>query len=160
MTPALKQGDLVEVHGWVMLNKIDPGIYRIKAVGDLNGLPMYTFARPGGRKGIISHYASFVDGWLGAADSPNLNKIVRVDSYRKPPRRLGAGDLCPTAGCDQRLRIAAPSGGYLECSRGHLHATRMPCDVPGCRRLATSFALYAGRGRRSTCAEHDSWPFF
>jgi hypothetical protein len=160
LTPALKQGDLVEVHGWVMLNKIEPGIYKIKTVEDRNGLPAYTFARPGGRKGIITHYAGSVDGWLGAADSPNLNKIVRVDGYRRPPRRLCAGDPCPTAGCDQRLRIASPSGGYLQCRNDHLHATRIKCDVPGCRRLATSFQCYVGRGRRATCAEHDSWPFF
>jgi hypothetical protein len=72
---------------------------------------------------------------------------------------LRVGDRCPTDGCGRQLAAATPSGGYLECSAGHAHATRMPCQEPNCRRLATSFQWRSGVGRSAFCAEHDPWPF-
>jgi hypothetical protein len=80
-------------------------------------------------------------------------------SKTKTSTRLVAGDPCPTEGCGERLEIASPSGGFVECARKHVHAVRMTCQEPGCRRLATSFTNKVGRGRKATCADHDSWPF-
>jgi hypothetical protein len=73
--------------------------------------------------------------------------------------RLVAGDPCPIEGCGERLEIAAPSGAYIECKNRHLHAVRVRCQEPGCRRIATSFVSRSGKVRRATCADHDSWPY-
>jgi len=80
--PALQQGDMIQVFGWVMLNKLDEGRYRVKRVGAIHGQLTYTFARPKGRIGIITHYASNVDPWLRDTADPDLNKIVKVNQAR------------------------------------------------------------------------------
>jgi len=158
--PALKQGDVVEVFGWVMLSKIEAGRYRIKRVEVHHGLLTYAFAKPNGSKVIINHYCDSVDPWLRTSrDDPDLNKIVRVVMKSQGQRLLAAGDLCPTPDCGHVLMIASPSGGYLECPSGHVHATRIRCQSSGCRRLATSFQFYVGSGHKATCADHDGWPF-
>jgi hypothetical protein len=158
--PTLKQDNIIEIQGWVMLNRLGPGHYRIRDVVKLNGIPMYTFARPRGRRGIISHYCDFVDPWVQPAGSPHLNKIIIVDGPLKRPRYLRSGDPCPTPRCGRRLALASPSGAYLECSEEHVHGTRIRCQEPGCRRLATSFQVHITHGRRATCAEHDTWPLY
>jgi hypothetical protein len=82
MTPALRQGEIIEVYGFVMLAKLEPGRYRIKRVGSIYGISTYTFARPKGIKAVIVHYSANVDPWLRANDDPDLNKIVRVGPAR------------------------------------------------------------------------------
>lgn len=79
MNSKLKEGDLVEVHGFVMLAKIEPGRYRIKRVGlTSNGIPYYDFCRPRGHKTIVRHAINSVDPFLRQADDPDLNKMVKV----------------------------------------------------------------------------------
>jgi hypothetical protein len=158
MKPALVQGEVVEIHGWVMLAKLPAGRYRVKSVGTINGILAYAFARPQGTKVIVVHACDNVDPWLrDSRDDPDINKIIRITNYKS--RLLRAGDICPSPGCGHILLVASPSGGYLECPSGHVHAARVRCQSPGCRRIATSFQHYTGFGRKATCEEHDSWPF-
>lgn len=75
----LNQGDIIEVFGWVMLKGIATGKYKILKVRQVNGQDVYDFARPHGRKPLISHYAKDVDPWL--RDSyyhPDINRIVKL----------------------------------------------------------------------------------
>ena len=72
----LQAGDVVRVFGWCMLNKLEPGLYRVSKVKD----GVYSFAKPKGSKVLIRHYAKNVDGWLRPADCSDLNKIVKIGS--------------------------------------------------------------------------------
>jgi hypothetical protein len=74
----LQVGDIVEVQGFVMLAKLDPGRYRIKAVGEWKGIPYYDFALPRGKKIIVRHAVSSVDRWLSSVENPDINKIFKV----------------------------------------------------------------------------------
>lgn len=77
--PKLKVGDIIEVFGWCMLNKLDAGKYRVSVVSDKHSNQfIYSFTKPKGRKVIIRHYVSDVDPWLRDANHPDLNKIVKT----------------------------------------------------------------------------------
>lgn len=69
----LKENDIIEVFGWVMLAKLEPGKYRIKKIYEYNGKKAYSFSSPKGRKTIVNHYADSVDTWVGKSE--NLNRI-------------------------------------------------------------------------------------
>jgi len=73
-------GIQVEVHGWVMLNKVEPGRYRMVLEKGRGNMSIFWFYRPRGRKSIIGHYADNVACWMKPADHPNLNKIVVIPS--------------------------------------------------------------------------------
>jgi hypothetical protein len=75
---SLKVGDIIEVHGWCMLAKLEPGKYRVSKVGNLYGKTTYSFTKPKGKKHIVTHYATDVCVWIEKADHPDLNKIVIV----------------------------------------------------------------------------------
>lgn len=83
----LKKGDIVEVHGWVMLEKLEAGKYRVKATGTQSGIDYYDFAKPRGSKTIVRHAITNVDPWVRDASNPDLNKIVLLTS----------GAACPTS---------------------------------------------------------------
>jgi hypothetical protein len=92
---------------------------------------------------------------------------VRIEGWKAEvlttapaPRRLQEFDPCPTDGCGRELHFASPSGAYLNCTEGHVHATRTRCQEPGCRRLATSFLSSQGGSRKAFCTDHDTWPHF
>lgn len=75
----LKVGDVIEVQGWVMLEKME-GRLKVAKVYNHPGVgPAYTFTKPRGRKRIVSHSAYSVDSWVNPAEHPNLNKIVKID---------------------------------------------------------------------------------
>ena len=77
--PKLAVGDVIEVHGWVMLAKLDPGQYRIKAITKHGKYPCYDFMKPKGRNVVVRHYAHKVDGWIDTnGTNPDLNKITIV----------------------------------------------------------------------------------
>ncbi len=69
-------GIYVEVHGFVMLKKVEPGRYRMLLGKGPGSMEIFWFYRPRGRKCIIGHYADDVLGMVKPADHPNLNKIV------------------------------------------------------------------------------------
>jgi len=71
--PKLKPGDTIQVHGWVMLNKMDEGKYRIVKISHHYDIPTYVYAKLKGKK-TWSHYVSNVDPWIQDNNS-NLNRI-------------------------------------------------------------------------------------
>lgn len=86
--PKLQPGDIIEVFGWCMLNKLDPGKYRISKIGTEYGKTVYSFTKPKGTKVIIRHYTDNVDPWVKDADNPDLNKIVKTPAWcNQPPQR-------------------------------------------------------------------------
>ena len=74
----LKQDDLITVDGWVMLQKIEPGNYRIAKVSERHGNKVYEFAKPKGKRIIVRHYAHNVDPWIKEQSNPDLNKIFKT----------------------------------------------------------------------------------
>ena len=80
MTLKLKVGDIVRVDGFVMLQGIDDGAkLRVCRIGEFHGSPTYTFCRPRGTRGVVTHKASSVDMAVHSAGHPDLNKIVVVE---------------------------------------------------------------------------------
>lgn len=73
----LKEGDVINVHGFVMLQKLEQGQYRIARISERFKQKVYEFAKPKGKKIIVRHYANSVDGWIKTQDDENINKIVR-----------------------------------------------------------------------------------
>lgn len=78
----LKVGDIVRVEGWVMLEGLEEGRYRVAIVGQRYGNDTYTFCRPKGNKAVCRHYAHKVDAWLRPTDHPDRNKIVQEDQHK------------------------------------------------------------------------------
>ena len=76
----LKEGDIIVVHGWVMLNKLDEGSYRVAKISNQHGQQIYDFSRPNGKKIIIRHYADNVDPWVKDQSNPDINKIVKQEA--------------------------------------------------------------------------------
>jgi hypothetical protein len=72
----IPSGSIVEVHGWVMLEKIDEGRYRIEPGKPCDVRDTYLFFKPRGKRPIIRHLASSVDLWIRDENDPDLNKIV------------------------------------------------------------------------------------
>jgi hypothetical protein len=74
----LQTGDLIQVHGWVMLQKVAAGMYRVKKIGSVHGVEFYDFSKPKGKKTIVRHAVNNVDPWLKDQNNSDLNKIVLV----------------------------------------------------------------------------------
>lgn len=75
----LKSGSIVHIHGWVMLAKLQPGTYRIKAhPPGRYPRSVYSFYSPRGRRVIVSHYADSVDAWIRRTGHPDSNRIEVV----------------------------------------------------------------------------------
>lgn len=72
----LKENDLVDVVGWVMLQKLEQGQYRILKISETNCQLVYSFSRPRGKKCLVRHYVKSIDLWVKPPNSPDLNKIV------------------------------------------------------------------------------------
>jgi hypothetical protein len=61
----LKAGDVIRVHGWPMLAKLEGGtMYRILSVTDYYGRETYSIARTRSVRPLVRHYATDVDAWL------------------------------------------------------------------------------------------------
>lgn len=68
--PKIKKAAIVRVYGFVMMQGVDEGRYRIKNLGD----DTYQFYRPRGRKPIIRHRTGTVDPWI-KSNGEDLNGI-------------------------------------------------------------------------------------
>ena len=166
MIITLHKDDIIEVFGWVMLEKLNPGRYRIKNVGTINGFPTYAFARPKGTKTISTHYCASVDPWLRVSvTDPDINKIVCINCplpslspakpVFRPPDYLQPGTACPIDACGQPLATALDGRyTYLRCPAGHNHFIRTKCYVTGCREVATRSDLIPGHGYVLVCGDH------
>lgn len=74
--PKLKTGDIIQVYGWVMAQKVKPGRYYILRNNDPD---VYYLRRIGsrGRLGkLICHRVRTIDIWIKPTDHSDLNKIV------------------------------------------------------------------------------------
>ena len=80
----LKQGDLIQVHGFVMLAKLPEGQYRVKDTKPYGSLEAYTFCRPNGNKTIVRHAADSVDAWIREPNHPDLNRIEILTPAEQP----------------------------------------------------------------------------
>ena len=64
-TTKLKAGDRVRVHGFIMLKGLDAGNYRVAyQYNHVTYGPVYSFARPRGRRILCSFPACKIDPWL------------------------------------------------------------------------------------------------
>ena len=73
----LKVGDIIDVHGYVMLDKLDEGSYRVKSISSYYHRQCYDFTKPRGKKVIVRHLVDNVDLSIKDKNNPDLNKIVK-----------------------------------------------------------------------------------
>lgn len=74
----LQVGDVIDVHGWVMLEKME-GRLKVAKISNWPGVgPVYGFKKPRGRKVVVIHPVSRVDFWVSSDENPDSNKIVRI----------------------------------------------------------------------------------
>lgn len=59
--PRLKVGNIIEVHGWVMLRSLESGRYRVTRISTRYGMKVYWFSKPKGKREIVGHYCHDVD---------------------------------------------------------------------------------------------------
>ena len=74
----LKVGDIIEVHGWCMMEKMDEGQYRVSKIGNYSGISTYSFTKPKGKKVVVTHSCKNVDLWVSDKYNNDLNKITIV----------------------------------------------------------------------------------
>ena len=73
----IAQSAIVRVYGFVMLQRVDEGKYRVKNLGD----GTYQFYRPRGRKPLVRHGSGFVDPWI-KANGEDLNGIEILEEIK------------------------------------------------------------------------------
>jgi hypothetical protein len=76
--PLLAVGDKIRVHGFVMLQWIDPGDYRVVNIGNHYGSPTVTVVR---KRGSVrrTHYLGGVEAWMRPGNQTNdLNWIEKL----------------------------------------------------------------------------------
>lgn len=76
--------DIIEVQGFVMMQGLDPGLYRVKDITHTiyPENKVYNLCKPNGNKVLVRHFANSLDGWLKKADNPDLNKIVWIKNKK------------------------------------------------------------------------------
>lgn len=67
----LKVGDVIDVHGFVMLKGIE-GSLKVLKIDDIS----YYFTRPKGKKVVARHYFSDIDRWVDTNIS-DINYITK-----------------------------------------------------------------------------------
>lgn len=73
----LQVGDIISVHGYVMMKKLDDGVkYRVSKIADHFGRKVYVFTRARGSAVVARHFCHTVDAWLRPSGHEDLNKIV------------------------------------------------------------------------------------
>ena len=68
----LKQGQIIQVKGWIMLKGLDEGIYKVLNQDQYS----YTFAKHKGKKAICRHYKKDVDGRINLNDQESNCIII------------------------------------------------------------------------------------
>jgi hypothetical protein len=68
----LKEGDIIEVHGWVMLKGLTAGKWKVKEVKLYGGTMAYYFTKLRGKK-VLGFYWHQIDGCI--RDTEDLNRI-------------------------------------------------------------------------------------
>jgi hypothetical protein len=72
----MKSGQVIRVHGWIMLKGLEQGLYKIISQDDFS----YTFAKHRGSKAICRHYKSSVDGSVTCFERGDLNGIEIINN--------------------------------------------------------------------------------
>ena len=62
--PKLQVGSVIRVVGWVMLEGLEEGEYKVAGVENHYGSACYRFTRKRGKRVVAVHFASTVDGWI------------------------------------------------------------------------------------------------
>lgn len=70
----MKIGQLIKVHGWVMLKGLDQGLYKVLSQDEIS----YTFSKPKGSKAICRHYKSSIDGKVVCFNRGDENGIELI----------------------------------------------------------------------------------
>jgi myosin heavy subunit len=73
----LKVGDIIEVHGFVMLKGLDGGNkYKVAKISEKNRRHVYWFSKARGKKIVIGHYTSDVDMLVHDNSDYNFIRIM------------------------------------------------------------------------------------
>jgi hypothetical protein len=72
----LKAGDIIEVHGWIMLKGLTEGKWKVKEVKPFGGTPAYYLTRPRGKK-VIGFYYHQIDGCIRDTEDGNRIEILK-----------------------------------------------------------------------------------
>ena len=72
----LREGSIIEVRGFVMLQNLNEGKYKVNSVKKIYGCMAYSFVKPFGKRVIVNHVADNVDCWVKSSSDEDLNKIV------------------------------------------------------------------------------------
>jgi hypothetical protein len=67
----MKSGQVIRVHGFVMLKGLEQGLYKVLSQDAIS----YTFAKHRGSKAICRHYKTSVDAKVVCFDRGDLNGI-------------------------------------------------------------------------------------
>ena len=80
----LQLGDLIKIHGWVMLSKLEPGIYEVVGIELQNGFHVYGFKEMRRVRGLLKQGKKKLRFWVKDIDpwihQPNgdLNFIEKL----------------------------------------------------------------------------------
>lgn len=73
----LQVGNIIEVHGWVMLKGLEGGNkYKVSRVSKRSGKDVYWFSKPRGKKEIVGHYAHDVDISINELNGNRIEIII------------------------------------------------------------------------------------
>lgn len=139
-TPKLEVGDVVCVHGWVMLKGLEDGeCYRVLR----RDAQSYTFARPRGKKPIVRHYITSVDRWLRPAGHGDLNRIEVQSSFAG----FGAAKMTKEEAVREFKETVLP---YVIEQYG-------PNDRPAIREAWNDWTDMLARDGRITMKQYETW---
>ena len=73
----LQVGNVIEIFGWVMLNKLEDGCkYRVSRIKKIYGEDVYIFTKARGKKEVVGHYVDSVDIMI----NPHNNNRIEIIS--------------------------------------------------------------------------------
>lgn len=71
----MKSGQMIYVHGWVMMKGLNEGAYIVLSQDNIS----YTFAKPRGKKAICRHYKSSIDAKIKCFERGDSNGIEVIE---------------------------------------------------------------------------------
>lgn len=80
MKTALNVGNIIKVHGFVMMKGFEDGKkYKVLRISNRFGKPVYWFSKPKGKKELFGHYAHEVDGMINPRNNNRIELILDDD---------------------------------------------------------------------------------
>lgn len=72
----LEVGNIIEVHGWVMLKNLEGGNkYKVTRVDKVHGRNAYFFSKARGKKEVVGHYINNVDMMINPSNNNRIEII-------------------------------------------------------------------------------------